>query len=255
LALGFALAGTKGEAMGDDSMTVGKPARILVVDDDPEIRALLQRYLQGNGMAVRTAHDARAVDVALSREPADIVVLDLMLPGEDGLSICRRLRATDPDIGILMLTARGDPVDRIIGLEMGADDYIAKPFTPRELLARIHVALRRAAPRRGPAGRTAVFGPFTLDLDAIRLERNGALVALGSREFAVLAALAANPGRPLSRAQIIDRAFSRDAEVTDRAVDVQIARLRKAIETDPADPIWIRTVWGVGYVLSTGASQ
>ncbi len=227
-----------------------KAPRLIIVDDDPELRGLLQRYMGENGFSVRTAADGQNLDRALAREPADAIVLDLMMPGEDGLAICRRLRAQGCEAAIIMLTARGDPVDRILGLEMGADDYVAKPFTPRELLARLNAILRRAGPRCTPAGETIRFGPFALDLAAMRLERNGEPMALSSREFALLRALAANAGRPLTRAQIIDLALGRDAEITDRAIDVQIARLRKAIEDDPTAPVWIRTVWGVGYVLA-----
>jgi two-component system phosphate regulon response regulator OmpR len=230
-----------------------RPSRILVVDDDPELRSLLQRYLGENGFKVRAVADGKALDAALAREPADALVLDLMLPGEDGLAITRRLRAAGEELPIVMLTARGDPVDRILGLEMGADDYLAKPFTPRELLARLAAILRRAPKLQAGATQALQFGPFTLDISAMRLERNGALVELSSREFALLAALAARPGRPLSRAQLIELALGRDAEVTDRAIDVQIARLRKAIEPDPSNPIWIKTIWGAGYVF-TGAA-
>lgn len=228
-----------------------KRDRIVVVDDDPELRALLQRFLAEHGFAVRTVSDGVKLTSALGREPADAIVLDVMMPGDDGLAICRRLRATGDDTPILMLTARGDPVDRIVGLEMGADDYLAKPFTPRELVARLAAILRRTGPRHA-VQRDAVisFGPFELNLAAMTLVRDGAAVPLSSREFAVLSALAMRRGRPLSRAQLIDLALGRDAEVTDRAIDVQIVRLRRAIEDDPASPVWIKTVWGVGYVLA-----
>jgi two-component system, OmpR family, phosphate regulon response regulator OmpR len=228
--------------------------RIVVIDDDPELRGLLQRYLSENGHRVRAFGDGAGLDQALAREPADLIVLDLMLPGEDGLAITRRLRAAGDATPILMLTARGDPVDRILGLEMGADDYLAKPFTPRELLARIAAILRRAGASGAPttADETIAFGPFVLDLGRMQLSRDGDLVDLSSREFALLAALATRPGRPLTRAQLIERAIGRDAEVSDRAIDVQVARLRKAIEADPANPVFIKTVWGAGYVFSGG---
>jgi two-component system phosphate regulon response regulator OmpR len=232
------------------------PPRILVVDDEPELRALLQRYLTQSGFSVRTAGDAKGMDQVLGREPVDVMILDLVMPGEDGLAICRRLRAAGEDVPIIMLTARGDPVDRILGIEMGADDYLAKPFTPRELLARISAILRRVSGRVAgkTRSRTIPFGPFVLDLDAMRLIRDGEGVELSAREYALLAALAQYPGRPLSRTRIIDLAFGRDAEVTDRAVDVQVTRLRKALGEDPADPKWIRTVWGVGYVFTGDAA-
>jgi two-component system, OmpR family, phosphate regulon response regulator OmpR len=230
---------------------MNKSWRIIVVDDDPELRGLLQRFLVEHGFAVRTVDGGKALDTQLGREPADAIVLDLMMPGEDGLAICRRLRATGDETPILMLTAKGDPMDKILGLEMGADDYLAKPFIPRELVARLSAILRRTG-GRAAATRDAVvrFGPFVLNMSMMTLEQDGQLITLSSREFALLAALAASAGRPLSRAQLIDRALGRDAEVTDRAIDVQITRLRKALGEDAEAPRWIKTVWGVGYVLA-----
>ncbi|MEL6486413.1 MAG: response regulator [Pseudomonadota bacterium] len=226
--------------------------RVLVVDDDAELRMLLQRYLSGNGYEVRTAPDTSGIDRLLNRERYDLMVLDLMMPGEDGLAACRRLRADGEDIPIIILTAKGDPIDRIIGIEMGADDYLAKPFEPRELLARIGAILKRAS-NSGP--RTATdqpikFGPYVLNADAMSLTRDGRPINLSSREFALLSVLASHWGRPVSRARIIDHAFGRDAEVTDRAVDVQVTRLRKSMGEDTAKPAWIKTVWGVGYMLA-----
>jgi two-component system phosphate regulon response regulator OmpR len=235
---------------GDKGLSEIKADRVIVVDDDPELRALLQRYLNENGFVVRTAADGTGLDRALQRSPADVIVLDLMMPGEDGLAICRRLRAGGDDTPILMLTARGDPVDRILGLEMGADDYLAKPFTPRELLARLSAILRRTGARAKVNESLINFGPFTLDLAAMTLARDGAPVELSSREFSLLRALATHPGKPLTRAHLIELALGRDAEVTDRAIDVQVARLRRVIETDPAAPVWVKTVWGVGYVFA-----
>lgn len=225
--------------------------KIIVVDDDPELRALLQRFLTEHVFAVRAVASGAELSRQLARDPADAIVLDLMLAGEDGLAICRRLRADDDPTPILMLTARGDPLDRILGLEMGADDYLAKPFTPRELVARLTAILRRTSGMGArPRDAEISFGPFVLNLSAMTLARDGSPVALSSREFALLAALAASPGRPLSRAQLIDRALGRNAEVTDRAIDVQIMRLRKALGEDPDHPRWIKTVWGAGYVLA-----
>jgi two-component system, OmpR family, phosphate regulon response regulator OmpR len=220
--------------MGDDY-------RIIVVDDDAELRGQLQRFLSEHGFSVRVAAGGNEMERLLVREPADAIVLDLMMPERDGLSICRDLRARGEDVPILMLTARGDPMDRILGLEMGADDYLAKPFTPRELVARLSAILRRVAPR-GVLHRDTVvrFGPFELNSSKMEVSRDGE-------------PLAASAGRPLSRAQLIDRALGRDAEVTDRAIDVQITRLRKALGDDPANPQWIKTVWGVGYVLALDA--
>jgi two-component system, OmpR family, phosphate regulon response regulator OmpR len=227
------------------------PWRIIVVDDDPELRGLLQRFLAEHGFSVRAVPDGASLSAQLTREPADAIVLDLMMPGEDGLAVCRRLRSGGDDTPILMLTAKGDPMDRILGLEMGADDYLAKPFTPRELVARLSAILRRTGAHGAAAYDTVMrFGPFTLNLNAMTLDRDGAAVTLSSREFALLATLAKSAGRPLSRAQLIDRALGRDAEVTDRAIDVQVARLRKALGDEADDPQWIKTVWGVGYVLA-----
>ncbi|RZJ58387.1 MAG: response regulator [Acidovorax sp.] len=221
-------------------------AKILVADDEPDLRALLQRYLGDQG--------AGPLNVLLARERFDVLVLDVMMPGEDGLAICRRLRAQGETIPILMLTARGDPVDRIVGLEMGADDYLPKPFNPRELLARIQAMVRRqrllgahAGPRQ--AGGQIVFDAFTLWLDERRLTREGADVPLTTGEFALLQALARQPHRPLGRDRLIALAYGPDHEATDRSIDVQVMRLRKLIEADPAQPRHIRTVWGVGYVF------
>ncbi len=239
-------------------------AKILVADDEPDLRALLQRYLSDQGYTVRTVDGAGPLDVLLARERFDVLVLDVMMPGEDGLAICRRLRAQGETIPILMLTARGDPVDRIVGLEMGADDYLPKPFNPRELLARIQAMVRRQrvlGAHTGPrqAGGRIVFGAFTLWLDERRLERNdgrddnhsrGAQdVPLTTGEFALLQALAQQPHRPLGRDRLIALAYGPDHTATDRSIDVQVMRLRKLIEADPAQPRHIRTVWGVGYVF------
>ncbi|MFZ3139327.1 two-component system response regulator OmpR [Polaromonas sp.] len=233
-------------------------ARILVADDEPDLRALLQRYLSDQGYTVRTVDGAGPLDVLLQRERFDVLVLDVMMPGEDGLSICRRLRAQGETIPILMLTARGDPVDRIIGLEMGADDYLPKPFNPRELLARVQAMVRRQrvlGAHTGPrqAGGCIVFGAFTLWLDERRLERNDGQGAqdlpLTTGEFALLQALARQPHRPLGRDRLIALAYGPGHAATDRSIDVQVMRLRKLIETDPAQPRHIRTVWGVGYVF------
>lgn len=230
-----------------------RPARILVVDDDPELRALLQRFLSEHGFQVRVADTGKAMDAALQRDPADVIVLDLMMPGEDGLAVLRRLRADGDQTPVIMLTARGDPVDRVLGLEMGADDYLAKPFLPRELVARIAAMLRRLGPERTMnRDETSVIGPFTINFSGMTVCRNGNVLSLSSREYALLSALARSPGRPLSRAQLIDRALGRDAEVTDRAIDVAVARLRRAIGDDAANPRYLRTVWGVGYVLTDG---
>lgn len=233
-----------------------RPPRVLVVDDDPELRALLQRFLSEHGYAVRAVDGGKAMDAALQREPADVIVLDLMMPGEDGLAVVRRLRAAGDATPVIMLTARGDPIDRVLGLEMGADDYLAKPFLPRELVARLAAILRRLGPERIMArDEEREIGPFRINFSAMTVSRYGAVLPLSSREYALFAALARSAGRPLSRAQLIERALGRDAEVTDRAIDVQIVRLRRAIGDDAADPRHVRTVWGVGYVLTDGMAD
>ena len=227
--------------------------RILVVDDDLRMRDLLVRYLGGEGYEVKAAADAAAMDKLLARERYDLVVLDLMLPGEDGLAVCRRLRAQGTAPAIIMLTAKGDDVDRIVGLEMGADDYLPKPFNPRELLARINAVLRRKIPM-GPPGAPAEgglfqFGEFSLNLSTRTLSRGGKQVSLTTGEFSVLQVLVRHPRQPLSRDKLMELARGREYEVFDRSIDVQISRLRKIVEADPAHPKHIQTVWGFGYVF------
>ena len=231
--------------------------KILILDDEAEMRALLQRYLSGQGFAVRAVNDGQQLDKVLARESFDVLVLDLMLPGEDGLSICRRLRAAGETIPILMLTAKGDPIDRILGLEMGADDYLPKPFEPRELAARLQAIVRRQAlfaAGVASADKDVVrFGAFALDCAARRLLQGTQAVDLTSGEFALLRALAANPGRTLGRERLIElahgRQAARDQGITERSIDVQILRLRRLIEKDPSQPRFIQTVWGAGYVF------
>ena len=231
-----------------------RPDRIAVVDDDARIRDLLRRYLTQEGFEVLLAEDGKSLNRLLSREPIDLIVLDLMMPGEDGLSICRRLRAADDITPIIMLSAKVDEVDRIVGLEVGADDYLPKPFNPRELLARIHAVLRRrpALEAPGAPSKEAVlvqFGPFEFDLSLRRLTKNGAPVALTTGEFSMLKALVRHPRQPLSRDKLAQLARGREFEPFDRSLDVQVSRLRKLIESDAAQPRYIQTVWGVGYVF------
>jgi two-component system phosphate regulon response regulator OmpR len=193
------------------------------------------------------------MDRQLSRERTDLVVLDLMLPGEDGLAVCRRLRAQPAAPAIIMLTAKGDEVDRIVGLEMGADDYLPKPFNPRELLARVNAVLRRksaAAPPGAPeAAGVHEFGAFSLNLATRTLTRAGKAVSLTTGEFSVLKVLVQHPRQPLSRDKLMELARGREYEVFDRSIDVQISRLRKIVEDDPSHPKHIQTVWGFGYVF------
>lgn len=233
----------------------GKSDRVIVVDDDAELRALLRRFLTEHGFETRAVESGTALDRELSRNPADVIVLDLMMPGEDGLAVCRRLRAAGDLTPVVMLTARGDPIDRIVGLETGADDYLPKPFEPRELVARLSAVLRRTRGMRAVSlDNVVTIGALEINLATRTVKRDGASLKLSSREFALLEALLQSRGRPLSRAQLIERALGRDAEVTDRAVDVQITRLRRAIGDRAEDPELIKTIWGVGYVLvSDGA--
>jgi two-component system phosphate regulon response regulator OmpR len=228
--------------------------RILVVDDDQRLRDLLTRYLGEQKFEVRAVADAPAMDKQLLRERYDLLVLDLMLPGEDGLAICRRLRAAGGAPAIIMLTAKGDEVDRIVGLEMGADDYLPKPFNPRELVARINAVLRRK-PRGGPPGAPGAedgvyrFGAFEFNPATRELKKGGKAVPLTTGEYSVLKVLVERPRQPLSRDQLMEFARGREYEVFDRAIDVQISRLRKLVEEDPAHPRYIQTVWGHGYVF------
>lgn len=228
-------------------------SKILVVDDDARLRSLLQRYLEEQGYAVKAVADASQMDKALSREIYNLMVLDLMLPGEDGLSICRRLRDASNRIPIIMLTAKGDDNDRINGLEAGADDYLPKPFNPRELMARIKAVLRRqvkelpGAPSQ--ADEWVGFGPYALDLSTRSLKKNGENVALTTGEFAVLKALVQHPREPLTRDKLMNLARGREWSAMERSIDVQVSRLRRLIEDDPSNARYIQTVWGVGYVF------
>ena len=229
------------------------PQRILVVDDDLRLRDLLGQYLTEQGYSVDLAADAAEMDKRLARNHYALMVLDLMLPGEDGLAICRRLRGNGQAIPIIMLTAKGDEIDRILGLEMGADDYLPKPFNPRELLARINAVLRRnvALPPGAPDAEqgTAEFGPFRLDLATRQLTKHGAAINLTSGEFALLKILVGHARQPLSRDKLMELARGREHEAYDRSIDVQISRLRKLLEQDPSQPRLIQTVWGFGYVF------
>jgi len=230
---------------------------ILVVDDDREIRDLLSLFLGNHGFRVTSAVDGREMKKALADRAIDLVVLDLMLPGEDGLTLCRDLRARS-NTPVIMLTAMGEEVDRIVGLEMGADDYIGKPFNPRELLARIKAVLRRATalPEKA-SGRAAsdrgsrlTFAGWGLDLGKRELvSPAGVLVPLKSGEFELLTALVEHPQRVLSRDQLLDLARGREAQPFDRSIDVQVSRLRRKIEDDPREPVLIKTVRGGGYMF------
>jgi two-component system phosphate regulon response regulator OmpR len=235
-------------------MTQAQAYKILVVDDDQRLRDLLRRYLTDQGFNVFLAENSATMTKLWTRERFDLLVLDLMLPGEDGLTICKRLRGSNDTTPVIMLTAKGDEVDRIIGLELGADDYLPKPFNPRELVARIHAVLRRRGSLEAPGApasdmETFHFGPYRLNLKTRTLEHHGETKSLTTGEFAVMKAFARHPRQPLSREKLMELARGREYEVFDRSLDVQISRLRKLIEPDPSNPRYIQTVWGLGYVF------
>jgi two-component system OmpR family response regulator len=228
---------------------------ILIVDDHHEIRELVARVLGREGFRASVAADGKAMRKVLADSRIDLILLDLMLPGEDGLSLCRAIRA-DSAIPIIMLTAKGEEVDRVIGLEMGADDYLPKPFGSRELIARIRAVLRRGTPdparaAREPAARRYRFDRWVLDTETRDLLRaDGVTVPLSTGEYDLLLALAERPQRVLSREQLLDLARGRAAVAFDRSIDTQVSRLRRKLEQDPADPKLIKTIWGGGYMFT-----
>ncbi len=230
------------------------PDHILIVDDDAEIRSLLTRYLEKYGQRATAVADGRAMWQALDRGSFDLVVLDVMLPGDDGLTLCRDLRAKS-DLPIVMLTARGDETDRIVGLEMGADDYLPKPFSARELLARIKVILRRTRslpPNLRPRDEARLrFAGWTLDTTRRQLiAPDGGEAPIAGAEYKLLRVFLDHPQRVLDRDQLLDLSQGREADPLDRSIDVQVSRLRKRLEVDPQNPLIIKTVRGEGYVLS-----
>ena len=227
--------------------------KILIVDDDVRLRRLLERFLGEQGYRVRAVEDVAQMDRLLAREIYSLIVLDLMLPGEDGMSACARLRAEGNTTPIIMLTAKGDETSRIQGLEIGADDYLPKPFNPRELVARMKAVLRRQAPQVPGAQSTdddqVTFGEFTLNLATRELTRGDEVNMLTTGEFAVLKALVRHPREPLTRDKLMQLARGREWDALERSIDVQISRLRRMLEPDPSKPRYIQTVWGVGYVF------
>lgn len=231
--------------------TEPRKRRIMVVDDDPELRQLLEKYLARYDFDVLAVADAAEADRRLSRYRPDALVLDVMMPGEDGLSLCKRLRSRGELVPVLMLTARDEPLDRILGLELGADEYLGKPFEPRELVARLDALLRRARlPAAAPEAADVVsIGQWGFERDTRQLVRGEERIALTSGEFALLKALTDHPYEPLRRDRLLALARDADHEANDRAIDVQVSRLRKRLEDDPRAPRYIQTVWGVGYVF------
>lgn len=252
--------------MSGTSATVGTMSdnriRILVVDDDSSLRDLLADYLAREGFVVAGVSDGVAMDAWLADNEADLIILDLMLPGEDGLTLARRLRATT-QVPIVMLSARGDDIDRIVGLEVGADDYLPKPFNPRELLARIRAVLRRHGPQSADddaetaadSESTYRFGPYRVDLNLRELRRDDEPVVLTTGEFDLLRILIDNRDRVLDRDRILDLLKGYERSPFDRSIDVQIARLRAKIEPDTKRPRYIRTVWGKGYCFTPAGKQ
>ena len=252
-------------------MVSGEPAArpvVLVVDDEPELRTLLGEYFGRHGFEVRTAPEAASARALVAQAAPDLAILDVNMPGENGLSLARWLRESHPRVGLVMLTTAGEAVDRIVGLELGADDYVPKPFEMRELLARVRAVLRRTsveAPSSGTAGAAAAqaasgadgqrvrFGACRLDLDQRRLlAADDSEIEITAAEFDLLALLARNPNRPLSRDQIMEQAHNRGWDVFDRSIDLRIMRLRRKIERNPDRPEVIKTVRNVGYVFVTG---
>jgi two-component system phosphate regulon response regulator OmpR len=237
-------------------MTERDAARILVVDDDPGMRTLLEAYLGDSGFIVETAENGAVMWRVLEKGMPDAIVLDLMMPGEDGLSLARRLRSQS-NVPILMLSARGEEIDRVVGLEMGADDYLAKPFSPRELLARLRALLRRSQAQAIPdksADGTA-FGPYQLDVSSHRLTRDGTEVKLSTAEFALLRIFVEHPRRVMSRDTLVDMLKGYERDPYDRSIDTRVTRLRRKIEPNPGEPVYVRTVRGEGYLFNPRGSE
>ncbi len=239
-------------------MSEGRP-HILVVDDESSIREPLVRYLSDHGFRVRAASNASDARKQLAAYAIDLVVLDIMMPGEDGLSLCRHIRETT-DTPVILLTARAEDTDRIVGLEIGADDYVTKPFNPRELVARIRVVLRRVGAGgtrvRAPETESYAFADWVLKAGERELvDRDGVAVPLSTGEYKLLLALVSHPRQVLSRDQLLDLTQGREAHAFDRAIDNQISRLRRKIEADPKSPLLIKTVWGGGYSFSADVTR
>lgn len=231
-----------------------KNQHILVVDDEAKLRELLKKYLSREGFTVTTVEDGQAMDDYLAENDVDLIIMDLMLPGEDGLSITRRLRSLNNHQPIIMLSARGDEVDRIVGLEVGADDYLAKPFSPRELLARIRSVLRRSPPSSNASEESSVenytFGYYYLNIANHKLTKENVEIPLSTGEYTLLRLFLEHPDRVLSRDKIIQLTKGYERSSMDRSIDICVGRLRKKIEKDPSNSVYLRTIWGAGYLFS-----
>ncbi|WP_186202523.1 response regulator [Burkholderia gladioli] len=235
------------------------PIQVLLIDDDAALRDLLRTFFHQRGIEISVLHDATTLERRLERERPSVIVLDLMLPGVDGLTVLKQLRASGDPIPVIMLTARADGVDRVIGLELGADDYLGKPFMPQELLARIHAVLRRHAPagalgtRPAPERREPLrFGPFRLDFATRTLYRETEALKLTGGEYALLEVFALHPMETLSRTRLLDLLHGPYSNLTERGIDVPVWRLRRLLEDDPAQPRYVQTMRGVGYMFVPG---
>ena len=224
---------------------------LALIDDDPKILELTASYLRDQEFTVYTGKGGKDLDEILKKYAADLIILDLMMPEESGLQICQRLRVNEVVIPIIMLTAKGDEVDRIVGLEMGADDYLPKPFNPRELLARINAIIRRKEKfSRKSSTKTINFGNFIFDIQNRSLSKKGKNISITTGEFNLLKVFTERPKQPLSRDQIMQLARGKELDVFDRSIDVQISRIRKLIEDDPNNPKYLQTKWGFGYIFN-----
>ena len=237
-------------------MANNEQPHIALVDDDPKIRELTAKYLSDQELSVKTAANGSELDELMKNNNISLIILDLMMPEESGLNICQRLRVNNVEIPIIMLTAKGDEVDRIVGLEMGADDYLPKPFNPRELLARVNAILRRQ--QQSSIQNTKdnfEFGNFSFDISNRSLHKNGQEIQITAGEYDLLRVFAERPKQPLSRDQIMQLAKGKELDVFDRSIDVQISRLRRLIEEDPNKPKFLQTKWGFGYIFIPDSQQ
>jgi len=237
-------------------MANNEQPHIALVDDDPKIRELTAKYLSDQELSVKTAANGSELDELMKNNNISLIILDLMMPEESGLNICQRLRVNNVEIPIIMLTAKGDEVDRIVGLEMGADDYLPKPFNPRELLARVNAILRRQQNTSTQNTKNIFeFGNFSFDISNRSLHRNGQEIQITAGEYDLLRVFAERPKQPLSRDQIMQLAKGKELDVFDRSIDVQISRLRRLIEEDPNKPKFLQTKWGFGYIFIPDSEQ